>query len=66
MIYPLQVEDGGHLCETSELVPDGPGGDGGEVRHERPELFIELQPSQLQQEDQKQRKDLMFNDLMLM
>lgn len=27
--YPLQVEDGGHLCETSKLVPDGPGGYGG-------------------------------------
>lgn len=45
--YPLQVENGGHLCETGKLVPDGPGGDGGEVRHQRPELFVELQPSEL-------------------
>lgn len=47
--YPLQVEDGGHLCEASELVPDGPGGHGGEIRHKRPKLFIKLQPSELGQ-----------------
>lgn len=46
--YPLQVEDGGHLCEASKLVSDGPGGDSGEVRHQRPKLFIKLQPSELQ------------------
>lgn len=56
--YPLQVENGGHLCETGKLVPDGPGGDGGEVRHQRPELFVELQPSELRKEkDGGKRKD---------
>lgn len=50
--YPLQVEDGGHLCESSKLIPDGPGGHGGEVCHKRPKLFVELQPSELQQNDQ--------------
>lgn len=49
MNYPLQVEDGGHLRETSELIPDGPGGHRGEIRHKRPKLLIELQPSKLQQ-----------------
>lgn len=52
MNYPLQVEDGSHLREPSELVPDGPGGHGGEIRHEGPELFIKLQPAKLQQKDQ--------------
>lgn len=47
--YPLQVEDGRHLCEASELIPDGPCGHSGEISHKRPELFIKLQPSQLQQ-----------------
>lgn len=45
--YPLQVEDCSHLCETSKLVPDGPGGHSGQIRHERPKLFIKLQPSKL-------------------
>lgn len=53
--YPLQVEDGGHLCKSSKLVPDGPGGYSGKIRHKRPKLFIELQPSELwQKKDQKQ------------
>lgn len=51
--YPLQVEDGGHLCKTSKFIPDGPGGYSGQVRHKRPKLFIELQPSKLWQKDQK-------------
>ena len=45
--YPLQVEDVGHLCEPGEFVSDGPGGDGGQIGHERAQLLIELQPPQL-------------------
>lgn len=55
--YPLQVEDGGHLCEASKLVSNGPRGHGGEIRHERAELFIELQPSELQRNDQRKEKN---------
>lgn len=54
--YPLQVEDGCHLCEASKLVSDGPGGDSGEIRHKRTKFFIKLQPSKLQQKDQTQLK----------
>lgn len=50
--YPLQVENRGHLSEACKLIPNGPGGHCGEVRHKRPKLFIELQPSQLQQNNQ--------------
>lgn len=46
-IYPLQVQDCSHLCETSKLVPDSPGGDSGEVCHERAKLFIKLKAAQL-------------------
>lgn len=53
-IYPFQVENGGHLCKASKLIPDGPGGHSSEVRHKRSELFIELQPSQLQNYKQEQ------------
>lgn len=45
--YPLQVEDGGHLRETSKLIPDGPGGYSCEVRHKRAKLLVELQPPEL-------------------
>lgn len=45
--YPFQVENGGHLCETSKLIPDGPGGHSCKVRHQRAKLFIKLQPSEL-------------------
>lgn len=55
--YPLQVEDGGHLCEASKLVSNGPRGHGGEICHERAKLFIKLQPSELQQKDQRKEKN---------
>lgn len=51
--YPLQVENGGHLCETSKLIPDGPGGHSRKVRHKRAKLFVKLQPSELRK-DQNQ------------
>ena len=46
-IYPLQVQDCSHLCEASKLVSDGPGGDGGEVGHQRTQLPVKLQTAQL-------------------
>lgn len=51
--YPFQVENGGHLCKTGKLIPDGPGGHSCEVRHQRAKLFIKLQPSELWKGDQK-------------
>lgn len=58
--YPFQVENGGHLCKTSKLVPDGPGGHRCEVGHQRAKLFIKLQPSELGKGDQRQWMSYMY------
>ena len=45
--YSLQVQDGGHLREASELVSYSPGGDRGQVAHQRSQLLVKLQTPQL-------------------
>lgn len=40
--YFIQVENGGYLRQSSELVTDGPSGGTSEVTNQRSEVFIVL------------------------
>ena len=51
--HPLQIQNGGHLCESSKLVAHSPGGHWWQVANQCSQFFVKLQSTQLKNHSTK-------------